>query len=437
MTSAQTITGGTSGTIEVGSAGETGSFWIDPNGEDVLVGPAAGVSTVLGTGDAGALNTGTETVLGGTGFFHAGSAGGSLLESAEGIAVGNVTTLIGGGAGDVLISQSQHVLMLGQAGTALIDAAPITLAGGTATVAGQRTVPVATRVSLTAAGALDADTLSAGASNAEIFAAGGDAIIGGSGASTVWGHIGSSGGLYDVFAIMGAGRMTIEDFGSTDTFSLIDAQFVADMTGGGGTASVVTLSDGSSITFPDGFITAQNVFTYFHSGGLNAPCFAAGTRIATPQGDLPVERLCVGDRVRTAAGGAATVRWLGRRTVDCRHHPHPYDVWPVRIRQHAFGPGLPARELRLSPDHAVFAGGVLIPVRYLLNGATIMREPVDTVTYWHIELPQHEVILAEALPCESYLDTGNRAAFSHGGPAVALQAIAAPGTARYSEFNGQ
>ena len=32
----------------------------------------------------------------------------------------------------------------------------------------------------------------------------------------------------------------------------------------------------------------------------------------------------------------------------------------------------------------------------------------------------HDVILAEGLPCESYLDTGNRAAFGNGGDAVEL-----------------
>jgi hypothetical protein len=34
-------------------------------------------------------------------------------------------------------------------------------------------------------------------------------------------------------------------------------------------------------------------------------------------------------------------------------------------------------------------------------------------------LPRHAVILAEGLPAESYLDTGNRAAFSNGGDAIA------------------
>ena len=52
-----------------------------------------------------------------------------------------------------------------------------------------------------------------------------------------------------------------------------------------------------------------------------------------------------------------------------------------------------------SPDHAVFIDGVLIPVRYLINGRTIVQEPADEVTYYHVELPRHDVIFAEGLPC--------------------------------------
>jgi hypothetical protein len=64
--------------------------------------------------------------------------------------------------------------------------------------------------------------------------------------------------------------------------------------------------------------------------------------------------------------------------------------------------------------------GVLIPIRYLINGATIVQEPTDAVTYWHVELPQHDILLAEGLACESYLDTGNRNAFENGGGATML-----------------
>jgi hypothetical protein len=152
---------------------------------------------------------------------------------------------------------------------------------------------------------------------------------------------------------------------------------------------------------------------------IGVACFAAGTRIATPSGERDVEDLRVGDHVMTPSG-ARRVKWLGHRRFDCRRHPKPADVWPVRISAGAFGPGLPARELFLSPDHAVFAEGVLIPIKYLINGASIVQEPRETVTYWHVELERHDVILAEGLPCESYLDTGNRDAFANGSGAVQL-----------------
>ncbi len=152
---------------------------------------------------------------------------------------------------------------------------------------------------------------------------------------------------------------------------------------------------------------------------VSVPCFATGTRIATARGEVAVEALAVGDLLRTRRG-ARPVRWIGHRQVDCRRHPTPTDVWPVCVRAGAFGRNRPARDLWLSPDHAVFVAGALIPVRYLVNGRSIAQEPRDTVTYWHVELERHGVLLAEGLPCESYLDTGNRAAFANGGDAVQL-----------------
>ena len=152
--------------------------------------------------------------------------------------------------------------------------------------------------------------------------------------------------------------------------------------------------------------------------GVVVACFASGTRIGTSGGEVPVERLAAGDLVRTASGATEVVVWIGHRRTDCRRHPRPADVWPVRVDAGAFGDGLPRRDLFLSPDHAVFAADVLIPVKHLANGATIRQIEVETVTYWHVELSRHDVILAEGLPCESYLDTGNRGAFANGGGVV-------------------
>jgi hypothetical protein len=87
--------------------------------------------------------------------------------------------------------------------------------------------------------------------------------------------------------------------------------------------------------------------------GAALPCFAAGTSLLTPDGPRRVETLAAGDAVTVLDGTARTIRWTGQRTVDCAAHPHPAKVWPVRIAAHAFGPGLPARPLHLSPDHAV------------------------------------------------------------------------------------
>lgn len=142
-------------------------------------------------------------------------------------------------------------------------------------------------------------------------------------------------------------------------------------------------------------------------------CFAEGSRILTDRGPVAVEALVVGDRVVTASGRLAAVRWLGHRRTNLRQHPSPHDVMPVRVAAGAFGGAQPVRDLVLSPDHAVFVNGSLVPIRHLINGASIRQETREAVTYWHVELDRHDVLLAEGLACESYLDTGNRAAFEN------------------------
>ncbi len=60
---------------------------------------------------------------------------------------------------------------------------------------------------------------------------------------------------------------------------------------------------------------------------------------------------------------------------------------------------------------------VLVPAKLLLNGTTITQEQYDApFEYFHIELDQHDVILAEGALTETYLDLGNRHMFS--GPGV-------------------
>ncbi len=150
------------------------------------------------------------------------------------------------------------------------------------------------------------------------------------------------------------------------------------------------------------------------SGGCN-PCFAAGTKILTIRGEVAVEDIVVGDTVITVrADGPETrkVVWTGRRGVDISEHPEPALVRPIRILAGAFESGLPERDLRLSPHHAVYLDGVLFEAQSLLNGATVIQEQsTKHVTYHHIELEQHDIMLAEGLAVESYLDTGARNMF--------------------------
>lgn len=152
----------------------------------------------------------------------------------------------------------------------------------------------------------------------------------------------------------------------------------------------------------------------------SAICFAEGTRLLTPTGARAVEDLREGDLVLTAGGAARPVRWIGHMVARPARHPRPHQVQPVRVTAGAFAPGVPAADVRLSPGHAVHVDGVLVPVHHLVNGATIVQEAVERVRYFHVELETHDVLLAEGLPCESYLDDGNRAAFANAGDLVRL-----------------
>jgi hypothetical protein len=153
--------------------------------------------------------------------------------------------------------------------------------------------------------------------------------------------------------------------------------------------------------------------------GAPAPaCFCTGTRIAAPGAQRAVEDLRAGDTVLTVSGAARSVIWVGARSIDILRHPHPERVRPIRIRAHAFADNVPVRDLLVSPDHCLFLHGALIPARCLVDAASVTVETVDRVTYHHVELASHDVVFAEGLPAESYLDTGNRQCFA--GPVMAL-----------------
>ena len=240
----------------------------------------------------------------------------------------------------------------------------------------------------------------------------------------------------EAFGLTGFGPISGLEAGQVDS----DPTIILSTTDIGSFTETVTLTPHGSNA--SGFNQVLQQETLAVSADV-APCFLAGTRIGTARGLVAVEAIGVGEQVRVVlsdeAGGdgLAEVIWVGQREVDCARHPKPRQVWPVRVAAGAFGPGRPCRELFLSPDHGVFVNDVLIPIKHLINGSTIVQVKVERVTYHHIELAEHDVLLAEGLAAESFLDMrdGSRYAGSSGGRSGRIRIIP-PARGRRSAARG-
>ena len=161
---------------------------------------------------------------------------------------------------------------------------------------------------------------------------------------------------------------------------------------------------------------AASVHSFTLSGNtITLACFLSGTRIETAGGAVPVELLQVGHQLVTIRDGLRVLQpicWIGSRHIDAADLNDDEDAYPVRIKAGAFASGLPRHDLLVTGDHCIFVDGGLIPARMLVNGRSIVRDTtIARYTVHHVELAAHSIMLAEGLPVESYLDTGNRASF--------------------------
>lgn len=149
-------------------------------------------------------------------------------------------------------------------------------------------------------------------------------------------------------------------------------------------------------------------------------CFLVGTQIMTAAGLRHVETLRLADLVLTAEGRAVPVKWIGRQTIH-RTFNRDEDRAPICIDAGALsscgGRDLPARDLKLTADHALLMDGVLVQAGALVNGTTIRRmtkaETGDSYTVFHIETEGHEIILAEGCPAETFVDSVTRRRFDN------------------------
>ena len=142
-------------------------------------------------------------------------------------------------------------------------------------------------------------------------------------------------------------------------------------------------------------------------------CFTPGTRIATPFGQSPVERLSVGDKVLTRDNGAQRIAWIGKRTLAAADLKEAPELRPVTIKAGALGRGLPFRDMTLSPNHRVLiaedgapdgddATETLVSARHLVDGRGIRPARADAVTYVHFLLDAHQVVLSDGSWTESF-----------------------------------
>ena len=141
-------------------------------------------------------------------------------------------------------------------------------------------------------------------------------------------------------------------------------------------------------------------------GGGPAPvCYLRGTRIRTPEGERRIEDLKIGDAVLTLSGESKPIKWIGRQKFKKTTECWPKDFEPIRIGCFALDERSPHRDLYVSPNHAIYIDGVLIPAKYLVNGLNITQcapEGAAIINYLHIELFEHEVIYAEGATAETF-----------------------------------
>ncbi len=175
-----------------------------------------------------------------------------------------------------------------------------------------------------------------------------------------------------------------------------------------GTIDIVTDGDEEEVNFTytieDESGTSDVGFVTVNSTAV--PCFVKGTLIRTPEGDVPVEDIDIGDLVETYENGAQEVRWIGSRTV-----PAEGALAPIRIEANSFGDH---GALLVSPQHRVLlrdsraellfeCSEVLVKAKDLLDDRKVTRVSGGDVTYFHILFDRHQIVFSQGLETESFL----------------------------------
>ena len=416
---------GTTGVV-TGTVNLTGNSVLEFSQGGQLTSVAAGAGLSIDgpnafVADAGALTSSSAVDIGSNAGTLALDDGGSLTTQGDLASTGVLDIDSSSGASNSSLTLSGTLTSAGttQIGNATlgfgttVKAAALDVTGGTTTIFDGATVTVSS-VTLANNATLELSAPATALANPISFAAGATATL-----------------QLDAAAVPASGGTfgnAIDGFSHGDTIDLRGLALVpgAAVSYDSATSLLSVTSNGvtDQLTVTDPSSTAFALADDGHGGTEVFVCFASGTAIRTVHGDVPVEALVPGDVAVTASGAPRPIIWTGHRAIDCRRHPRAREVMPVRIVAHAFGENRPARDLYVSPGHSICVdalGEVLIPAVSLVNGGSVAQVDVETVTYWHVELESHDILLADNMPVESYLDMGNRSFFVEA-DAIALHA---------------
>ncbi|MBN8190318.1 MAG: hypothetical protein GYB50_25775 [Rhodobacteraceae bacterium] len=214
-----------------------------------------------------------------------------------------------------------------------------------------------------------------------------------------------------------AGVDTFADPGVTFTgytYTGIDGVEYPIFTDGGGNYAIIVPNATTQTVVPSS--GTSNTFQAETADSGVYLCFGEGTEIATPEGARKVETLDLGDKIIASDGRPVSVKWIWKQAVSTIFGPAER-LRPVRVRCGALGNGLPTRDLVLTADHALLIEGLLINASVLVNDTTIHWVPLSELgtsfNVYHIETENHDIVLAEGVETETYIDYVGRSAFDN------------------------
>ena len=187
----------------------------------------------------------------------------------------------------------------------------------------------------------------------------------------------------------------------------------------------VTSSYGGGFIAQDGDDSFYYLFDYNADGGAPTNsgdvvvnftrkdlvvCFVAGTNILTPEGEKAIEELQIGDLISTANGSKA-LKFICQSTRSF-NELLATGKNPIRVAAGTFGA---TADLLITPSHALNLEGSLIEAGALIDHASVDRVTewdAPELTYFNLELDQHELIWANGVATESYFSSYRTNGFS-------------------------